>query len=59
MLFWYLKKHKFKQLANMIAEQYLGALFRAMPGYEGMVMRRLLYGRLFAPATSGTRRMRR
>lgn len=39
----FLKRHSLKQLATLILEEYVGFLFRYIPSYEGMLLRRMLY----------------
>jgi maltose O-acetyltransferase len=34
-------------LLHLVAEEYLGFLFRHLPGMEGILLRRLVYGKLF------------
>lgn len=43
MLAAFLKRHSFSQIVTLTAEEYLGFLVRYVPGYEGMLLRRLLY----------------
>jgi maltose O-acetyltransferase len=42
MLWKFLKRHSIKQIFCLVLEEYLGFLFRYLPGYEGMYLRWLL-----------------
>lgn len=43
MIIQFLKRHSLKQIAILVLEEYFGFLFRYLPSYEGMMLRRLLY----------------
>lgn len=47
MLLRFLKRHTFRQIRALILEEYIGFLLRPIPGYEGMLMRWLLYKMTF------------
>ena len=44
----YWREHSLRQIATLFAEQYLGWLFRWLPGFEGIVLRSFFYRLLFA-----------
>jgi acetyltransferase-like isoleucine patch superfamily enzyme len=47
MLFKFLKRHSLKQLSKLFFEEYLGFIVRPLPGYEGMLFRKITYKLLF------------
>jgi maltose O-acetyltransferase len=40
--------HSVRQLVSLALEEYVGALLRSLPGFEGMFLRAVFYRRLFA-----------
>ena len=43
MIIQFLKRHSLKQIVILVVEEYFGFLFRYLPSYEGMMLRRLLF----------------
>ena len=43
----FLKRYKLKEIMRLLLEQHLMFIFRSMPGYEGIVLRRLVYKLIF------------
>jgi maltose O-acetyltransferase len=43
----YWREHSLRQIATLLAEQYLGLLLRWLPGFEGIALRSFLYRLLF------------
>ncbi|MBU2103019.1 MAG: sugar O-acetyltransferase [Candidatus Omnitrophica bacterium] len=47
MLIGFIKRHNVRQIWVLFLEEYLGAILRCVPGYEGMLVRWLSYKMMF------------